>query len=48
MADPKHANPSGQPKPIPLRKGGDKPVNPGKHEGKDKDQGDGGKGGKGK
>lgn len=31
-------------KPIPLRQGGDKPVNPGKHEGKDNDQGKSGKG----
>lgn len=44
MADPKHANPSGQPKPIPLRKGGDQPVKGGKHEGRDSDQGKSGKG----
>lgn len=28
-------------KPIPLRKGGPRAANPGKHEGKDKDQGKG-------
>jgi hypothetical protein len=38
MADPKHEKPSGQPKPIPLRKGGDLPAQGGKHAGRDKDQ----------
>ena len=34
----KHGKPAGQPKPIPLREGGDKPAQGGKHAGKDGDQ----------